>query len=575
MSIRTTITELEAYRLKNGSLRYRTVVQHEGLNKVQEIKGEDPNIVWQKGLAKAAHFDEQWRKRLETEKKKRERAAAAREKQQKKDLAVELTRQAEMAWDELDEILSATLGVDDAVDWNELKDRSRFPEAKPTPPDQVPAIAPPRQPQIDDPDFVDSPTLWTKILDLFMPARKVARLEALQQDFEQSTANWVEAREKAEERTREARLRQAELTRKWELRREDFLSNQRAVNQAIDEDRAKYEAKVPSAVEDYCDLVLENSAYPDFMPNSWELQYIPDSKIVAIDFALPDIELLPRLKSVSYVQSRDEFNEKNHTDAAVNKKYDSLAYQVALRTIHEIFEADRHVRAVEGVVFNGEVNRLDPATGHEVTSCIISMQVTRDEFDTINLAAVDPKACFKKLKGVGSAKLHSITPVAPLMRLDTDDARFVDSYAVASTLDDGENLASMDWEDFEHLVREVFELEFGTGGAEVKVTRASKDGGIDAIAFDPDPIRGGKIVIQAKRYTRTVGLAAVRDLYGTVMNEGANKGILVSTASYGPDAYAFVRDKPLTLLGGGELLHLLQRHGYKARINLKEARDAR
>ena len=39
----------------------------------------------------------------------------------------------------------------------------------------------------------------------------------------------------------------------------------------------------------------------------------------------------------------------------------------------------------------------------------------------------------------------------------------------------------------------------------MKITQASKDGGVDAVAFDPDPIRGGKIVIQAKRYTNVVG----------------------------------------------------------------------
>jgi restriction system protein len=74
----------------------------------------------------------------------------------------------------------------------------------------------------------------------------------------------------------------------------------------------------------------------------------------------------------------------------------------------------------------------------------------------------------------------------------------------------------------------------------VRITRASRDGGVDAIAFDPDPIRGGKIVIQAKRYTNPVGVSAVRDLFGTVHNEGATKGILVTTSDYGPDAYEFV-----------------------------------
>ena len=122
------------------------------------------------------------------------------------------------------------------------------------------------------------------------------------------------------------------------------------------------------------------------------------------------------------------------------------------------------------------------------------------------------------------------------------------------------------------MIRELFEKEFQTNGGEVKVTQASRDGGVDAIAFDPDPIRGGKIVIQAKRYTNTVGVSAVRDLYGTVLNEGATKGILVSTADYGPDAYEFSKGKPLTLLNGSNLLHLLEKHGHHAKIDLREAK---
>ena len=80
-------------------------------------------------------------------------------------------------------------------------------------------------------------------------------------------------------------------------------------------------------------------------------------------------------------------------------------------------------------------------------------------------------------------------------------------------------------------------------------------------------------MIQAKRYTNVVGVAAVRDLYGTVMNEGAMKGILVTTSSYGPDAYKFASDKPLTLLDGGHLLHILERHGHRAKIDLAEAKQ--
>lgn len=58
------------------------------------------------------------------------------------------------------------------------------------------------------------------------------------------------------------------------------------------------------------------------------------------------------------------------------------------------------------------------------------------------------------------------------------------------------------------------------------------------------------------------------------MNEGATKGILVVTSNYGSDAYSFANWKPLTLLNGGELFYLLEKHGHKARTNLREAKEA-
>lgn len=105
------------------------------------------------------------------------------------------------------------------------------------------------------------------------------------------------------------------------------------------------------------------------------------------------------------------------------------------------------------------------------------------------------------------------------------------------------------------------------------VTRASRDYGVDALVHDPDPIHGGKFVIQAKRYVNTVDVAAIRDLFGTVQNEGANRGFLVTTSSFGPDAFAFAKGKPLSLIDGAHLLRLLQEQGYTFRIDLKEARQ--
>lgn len=404
----------------------------------------------------------------------------------------------------------------------------------------------------------------------------------LQAHFEEAVQIWQrhhdEVTAENELRTAEHAKLVAESGPAWDEMRAQFASrkaafeqDQRLHNEHVDAHQAGYEQSEPGAVYDYFDLVLNNSAYPDCIPREWDMEYLAESRMLVLDMRLPAPNDLPRLKEVRYVATKDEFKESFINDAEANSLYDALLYQIVLRTAHELFESD-YANTLDAVVINGIVHSIDKTSGNAVQPCVLSLQTSKEAFSKIDLSQVDPKACFKALKGVGSSQLHGLAAVAPILKLDTADRRFVSSYDVADTLDAGTNLAAMDWEDFEHLVREVFEKEFGSSGGEVKVTRASRDGGVDAVAFDPDPIRGGKIVIQAKRYANTVGVSAVRDLYGTVMNEGANKGILVSTANYGPDAYEFANGKPLTLLNGGNLLHLLAKHGHKATIDLQAAR---
>jgi restriction system protein len=46
-----------------------------------------------------------------------------------------------------------------------------------------------------------------------------------------------------------------------------------------------------------------------------------------------------------------------------------------------------------------------------------------------------------------------------------------------------------------------------------------------------------------------------------MLHEGAIKGILVTTAEFGPGAQQFAAGKPLTLIGGTQLTTLLTEHG--------------
>lgn len=537
-------------------------VRHPQLNKYRHIRGANRQVVEQKAIAQMAAWDEMWTKKEAAAKKKAAREAGLRNKEKMKSIAIEETKEAEEAIQRIENILLHTLSIDDAIDWNMLITNDDYPVPAPTKPVLQEAPKPPEKAKYK---------AKIGLLDRVIPGARKKKEHQSEIRFDGDYAAWEQICNAIDEENKQKKVKYVAELADWEKCQKEYLLKQEANNRAVKEQRKKYKQSDPSAISDYCDMVLANSEYPDAFPQEWDLEYQDGTKLLIVDYSLPPIEAIPSIKAVKYVISRDEITTTNISQAALNKLYDSALYQISLRTIHELYEADV-VGGLETIVFNGWVNAVDKATGQEVNSCIMSIQAGREEFLAINLEKVDPKACFKKLKGVGSSKLVALSPIAPIMNIDRADRRFVPAYDVADGIGAEDNLAAMDWQDFENLIRELFEKEFAVSGGEVKVTQASRDGGVDAIAFDPDPIRGGKIVIQAKRYTNTVGVSAVRDLYGTTMNEGATKGILVTTADYGPDAYEFAKGKPLALLDGSNLLHLLEKHGHRAKIDLREAK---
>ena len=519
-------------------------------------------------------WTETWERQCSAQK----RAHSREEKQQ---LALQRSRDAAAALEALDNILHDVLKTNPAIDWRRVENRRAFATPKPDAPGDPGKPAPITiSPAPNSTDAKYQPQFT--VADRLMPARREQKLAEARALFDADMRTWNAYKEQQitrqaaqykayEEHCSRLQASYQQSLQAWEQKKQAYANEQRKNNEIVQQRKNVYMSHDKEAIREYCGMVLNQSIYPDFFAKEWELDYNLDTQMLLVDYTLPSPDDLPTLSEVSYVATKDEFREKHTSEAQRVRTYDALIYQTALRTLYELFYADA-AKAIAAIVLNGFVDSTDRATGKQARSCVISIQVKQADFRELDLAKVDPKACFKQLKGVGSSKLHSVTPVAPIQQMRREDGRFVSEYAVAHQIDEGYNLAAMDWEDFEHLIREIFEKEFSSNGGEVKVTRASRDGGVDAVVFDPDPIRGGKIVIQAKRYSNTVGVAAVRDLYGTLMNEGANKGILVTTSDYGPDAYEFAAGKPLTLMNGANLLHLLEKYGHKAKIDLQEAR---
>ncbi|MEO8707543.1 MAG: restriction endonuclease [Lacisediminihabitans sp.] len=293
-----------------------------------------------------------------------------------------------------------------------------------------------------------------------------------------------------------------------------------------------------------------------------QMTYSKDSKRVVVEFDMPAKRIIPAEKSVRFLKTTGEHRYSYRTDADIKRMYVNFVSQAVLGVLNAVLVLSPE-SLVDTVAVNAVVEGPDPATGVLTSIPIVSVMVGRSEFEQIRLEDVDPIACLRHLSAVVSRSPAEVAPIRPIVRLDKSDPRFVGDSDVLGVLDVRPNLMELTPTEFEGLVQNLF----AKMGLDTKQTRPSRDGGVDAIAYDPRPVLGGKIVIQAKRYKNVVGVSAVRDLFGTLQNEGGSKGILVTTSGYGAASFEFAKNKPLELIDGGNLLFLLKEHaGVDAKI---------
>lgn len=372
-----------------------------------------------------------------------------------------------------------------------------------------------------------------------------------------------EIEEKRQEALRRQKEEQEKKRQEEERIQEELrLAEERRLEEKRKTEQRLFEEKVNNAREH------DPATFFRLVLSQYHIDTIYADDILGIEANLPSKDTVRQINKYNYL--KNDGTIKVQLDRDLPKLYENHLYTLCLNTIYDAFALDT-TRLAKSIVYNGFVEDYSPRTGQLERNLILSLMIDRDTFSGIDISHVDPKKCFKSLKGVSAAKLIDVVPVQPVLQINKEDHRFIENKDVS--INEGTNLAAMPWEDFEQLVREIFEFEFAQNGGEVRVTQASRDGGVDAVVFDPDPLRGGKIVIQAKRYTNTVPVSAIRDLYGTVINEGANSGIIITTSDYGRDSYEFAKDKPLKLLNGGHLLALLTKNGRKGYINLAEAKN--
>lgn len=341
------------------------------------------------------------------------------------------------------------------------------------------------------------------------------------------------------------------------------LAGIRAHNSGLAELTAALRAGDADTVVEYFSAALyASTAWTEALPRQVAAAYDPSARQLVLDWELPGYAVVPEARAVQYLPSTDQDKVKPRPVTERRALYRDLLAQCVLLVVRELYAADEF-GVLDSVVVNGFVDSPDPVTGQEARFVLATVSAPRTAFAELRLEQVSAVNCLVEgLRGQLSARPDQLTAVRAGRRPEEVGSVVSHGGTAGGGEEEEPDLFSMDPIAFENLVAELFRAM----GMEAVTTQRSGDGGVDVEALDPTPIRGGRIVVQVKRYNRTVAPTAVRDLYGTVQDRGANKGVLVTTATFGPTSYAFIEDKPLELVDGATLVDLLHQHGLRGRL---------
>ena len=179
---------------------------------------------------------------------------------------------------------------------------------------------------------------------------------------------------------------------------------------------AGVQAGTKDGVEEYVTLVLEHSGYPTDFPVEHEVTFDPIMRELTLIAAIPGPEQLPTVREYKYNKSKDEITSTAQTQKALKDLYASALHQVALRALHEVFEADR-AKLIQTISLSVGCTALDPATGNPEYSKLLMVAADRDTYGTFDLTNVVPTATLGHLGAVVSKN--------PFGRVAIDDSRGV------------------------------------------------------------------------------------------------------------------------------------------------------
>lgn len=307
---------------------------------------------------------------------------------------------------ELQSILSTTLDVDDYVDLESLRATAAHPpfprsDLEVPTPEPTPLAAPP------EPTFVE-PERPTGLGAVFGGKKKhAAAVDAARAVFDAEHEEWrteaakIPARQlqQIQERDELEQQRKLELqaardayTSECQLRELEVAET----NQQLDSLIAGLTAGEPAAVQEYVGIVLGNSVYPDVLAVEHDYEFDPRERELALTVLISPPDHLPAEKSFRYVKAADQVQASLLAKKDLKERYAGIVRQVALRTLHEVFEADR-IAVIQTITLEVGTETLDPATGLETRVIFVGVAAERESFMTFDLRNVVPGATLEHL----------------------------------------------------------------------------------------------------------------------------------------------------------------------------------
>ncbi|MDT0351113.1 restriction endonuclease [Pseudonocardia charpentierae] len=374
-------------------------------------------------------------------------------------------------------------------------------------------------------------------------------------EYEQAVEQYASAFEqyKARDRGRVARLEALREAHRQHVEDLRAAAVDRAANL-----RAGLRDGVEAVVEEFAVQAIAMLQLPDGIGLEPKAAYRRDPREIVVDIQLPDTKVLPTEKSVKYVHVRRSFTVKERSRNELANMYGGLLATLPLCVAQLLFSS-LDAEVLDSVTVNGILPTADRATGRPVARCLVSVTTSRSTFDELVLDSpeLDPVLCMRELGAKLSPHPLDYEEVLPFLTFELAKYRLDLSVDVAAGMDGRVNLSTMDWGEFEQLIRQLLQE---MTGADSRVTRRSKDDGIDGVVFDCNAVLGGEFIVQAKRYRNVVPANDVRALAGVMHDKRANHAIFVTTAWFSDDGRRFALDNRVRLVEGPELKHLLRVH---------------